>query len=140
VALPDNTTLGRNSQDISVNGARGTQNDYEINGIDANFIAGNSITNVAVPAPQTIQEFKVQISLYDATFGRAAGGNIQVVTRSGTNSFHGAAYEYFRNDALNANNPFLQAPALIARARTLSVEWLSREAAHACTSCGCWNT
>src|SRR4029434_6620715 len=41
--------------------------------------------------------------------GRGAGGNVQAVTRSGSNDFHGAGYEYFRNDALNANNPFLKA-------------------------------
>src|SRR5262249_58617871 len=63
---------------------------------------------LAVPAPESIQEFKAQTSLYDATFGRA-GGNIQVVTMSGANGFHGAAYEYFRNDALNANSPTLKA-------------------------------
>ena len=51
----------------------------------------------------------MQTSLYDATFGRAGGGDIQIVTKSGTNDFHGAAYEYFGNDALNANNPFLKA-------------------------------
>jgi hypothetical protein len=69
----------------------------------------NAAVTVATPAPETIQEFKVQTSLYDATYGRSGGGNIQVVTRSGGNEFHGAAYEYFRNDALNANNPFLKA-------------------------------
>jgi len=70
VALPDNTALGRNSQNVSVNGARVTQNDFEINGIDANKIDTNSATSLAVPAPETIQEFKVQTPLYDATFGR----------------------------------------------------------------------
>src|SRR5437879_130745 len=109
VALPDNSALGRNSQNVSVNGARVTQNDFEINGIDANRIDTNSATSLAVPAPETIQEFKVQTSLYDATFGRGGGGNVQAVTRSGTNDFHGGSYEYFRNDALNANNPFLKA-------------------------------
>ncbi len=109
VALPDNTSLGRNSQNVSVNGARVTQNDFEINGIDANKIDTNSAAMVAVPAPETIQEFKLQTSLYDATFGRGGGGSVQAVTRSGGNNFRGAAYEYFRNDALNANNPFLKA-------------------------------
>src|SRR5438477_479094 len=109
VSLPDNSALGRNSQNVSVNGARVTQNDFEINGIDANRIDTNSATSLAVPAPETIQEFKVQTSLYDATFGRGAGGNVQAVTKSGSNDFHGAVYEYFRNDALNANNPFLKA-------------------------------
>jgi len=109
VDLPDNTALGRNSQAVSVNGARRTQNNFEINGIDANRLDFNTATSVAVPAPETIQEFKVQTSLYDATFGRGAGGSVQAVTRSGSNEFHGAAYEYFRDDAFNANNPFLKA-------------------------------
>jgi hypothetical protein len=108
-ALPDNAAVGRNSQYVSVNGARTTQNNFEINGIDANRLDNNSSGTVAVPAPETIQEFKVQTSLYDATFGRGAGGSVQAVTRSGTNQFHGAVYEYFRNEALNANNPFLKA-------------------------------
>jgi len=112
VSLPDNTALGRNSQNVSVNGARVTQNDFEINGIDANNLTTNAAASVAVPAPESIQEFKVQTSLYAATFGRGGGGNIQAVTRSGTNNFHGAAYEYFRNDALNANSPFLKAAAV----------------------------
>jgi carboxypeptidase family protein/TonB-dependent receptor-like protein len=109
VDLPDNTTLGRNPQNISVNGARTTQNNYQLNGVDANNIRNNNFQRISVPAPETIQEFKVQTSLYDATFGRSAGGNIQAVTRSGANDFHGAAYEYFRNAALNGNNPFFKA-------------------------------
>src|SRR5688572_21437966 len=109
VSLPDNTGLGRNSQNVSVNGARVTQNDFEINGIDANNLATNAAALVAVPAPESIQEFKVQTSLYAAAFGRGGGGNVQTLTKSGSNKFHGAAYEYFRHDALNANNPFLKA-------------------------------
>jgi len=109
VSLPDNSALGRNSQNVSVNGARVTQNDFEINGIDANNLATNAAASVAVPAPESILEFKVQTSLYPATFGRGAGGSIQAVTKSGSNDLHGAAYEYFQNDALNANNPFLKA-------------------------------
>lgn len=109
VALPDHTALGRNSQNVSVNGARVTQNDFQLNGVDANYIANNAAAFWAVPAPETIHEFTVQTSLYDASFGRGAGGSIQAVTRSGGSAFHGAGYEYFRHDALNANNPFLKA-------------------------------
>ena len=108
VALPDHTALGRNSQNVSVNGSRVTQNDFELNGVDANNLATNAASLLAVPAPETIHEFKMQTSLYDASFGRAGGGNLQAVTKSGTNDFHGAVYEYFLNDALNANNPFLK--------------------------------
>jgi hypothetical protein len=109
VTLADNTASGRNSQNVSVNGARVTQNDFELNGVDANYIANNAAAFWAVPAPETIHEFTVQTSLYDASFGRGAGGSIQAVTRSGGNDFHGAGYEYFRDDGLNANNPFLKA-------------------------------
>ena len=107
--LADSTFLGRNTQTISVNGARVTQNSFQLNGIDATTMGTAGSILVAVPAPETVQEFKVQTSLYDAAFGRAGGGNIQMVTRSGSNSPRGAVYEYFRNEALNANNPFLKA-------------------------------
>lgn len=109
VGLADNSGVGRNSQNISVNGARRTQNNFHLNGVDSNTIGTNSALFIAVPAPETIQEFKVQTSLYDATFGRSAGGNVQAVTRSGGNDYHGAVYGYFRIHALNANNPFLNA-------------------------------
>src|SRR5437773_6432388 len=91
VDLPDNTTLGRNPQNISVNGARTTQNNYQLNGVDGNNIRNNNFQGLLLPAPETIQDFKVQASLYDASFGRSGGGNIQAVTRSGANDFHGAA-------------------------------------------------
>ncbi len=107
--LSDNGIIGRNTQNVSVNGARFTQNNLQINGIDANPGIGGRGARLADPAPESIAEFKVQTSLYDATFGRAGGGNIQIVTKSGTNNLHGALYEYFSNDALNANNPFLKA-------------------------------
>jgi hypothetical protein len=107
--LADNTTIGRNTQNVSVNGSRFTQNNFQINGIDANPGIGGLGRRLADPAPESIAEFKVQTSLYDATFGRAGGGNIQIVTKSGTNNPHGSLYEYFSNDGLNANNPFLKA-------------------------------
>jgi len=106
--LPDSTAVGRNTQAISVNGARVTQNFFQINGIDATTMGTNGVILVGVPAPETIEQFKVQTSLYDAHYGRSGGGNIQIVTRSGGNQVHGTAYEYFRNEALDANNPFLE--------------------------------
>ena len=87
-SLLDNTAVGRNSQSITVNGIRPSQNDFRINGADANIIGTFDTDSIAVPAPETIQEFKIQTSLYDATFGRS-GGNIQIVTRSGGNELHG---------------------------------------------------
>jgi hypothetical protein len=107
--LPDSTAVGRNTQAISVNGARVTQNFFQINGVDATTMGTNGVILVGVPAPETIEQFKVQTSLYDASYGRSGGGNIQIVTKSGANQAHGAAYEYFRNEALSANNPFLNA-------------------------------
>jgi hypothetical protein len=109
VALPDNAALGRNSQDPTVDGVRTTQNAAQVNGIDANYILTNSFTNIAVPAPETIMEFKLQTSNYDSGYGRAGGGNIQMVTRSGTNNLNGTLYGYFRDSAHSANNPFLKA-------------------------------
>ena len=113
IGLADNTGVGRNSQNISVNGARRTQNNFQINGVDANTIGTNSALFIAVPAPETIEEFKVQTSLYDATFGRSGGGNVQAVTKGGSNFLHGDAYDYFRVDSLNANNPFLKAAGVV---------------------------
>src|SRR5262249_43238563 len=110
--LPDNTGLGRNTQTISVNGARVTQNSLQLNGIDVTTMGTAGVILVSVPAPESVQEFKVQTSLYDASFGRAGGGNVQMITRSGSNGFHGLAYEYFRNEALNATNPFLKAAGI----------------------------
>ena len=110
--LPDSTAVGRNTQAISVNGARVTQNFFQINGIDATTMGTNGPILVAVPAPETIEEFKVQTSLYDATYGRSGGANIQLVTKSGGNEIHGDVYEYFRNEVLDANNPFLKAAGL----------------------------
>ena len=106
--LPDNTAVGRNSQNISVNGGRVTWNNFQINGVDSNSMGTNSAPSLSIPSPETIEEFKVQTSMYDSTFGRSAGGNVQAVTKSGSNRYHGNVYEYFRNDALNANDPILK--------------------------------
>jgi hypothetical protein len=64
------------------------------------------LTNTPLPSPDTIYEFKVQTSLYDATQGRAGGGNINAILRGGTQNVHGSLYEFFRNDVLNANDFF----------------------------------
>ena len=106
--LTDNTVIGRNTGNVSVNGARLSQNNFQINGIDSNFGFATSL-RVASPAPESIAEFKIQTSLYDASFGRTGGGSVQIVTRGGTNKLSGKIYEYFADDALNANNPFLKA-------------------------------
>jgi hypothetical protein len=108
-SVSNTTELGRGDATISVNGQRTTSNTVRINGVDANSIGTNSTPNIAVPAPDSIQEFVVQTSLYDASFGRNAGGNVEAVTRSGTNDFHGNIYYYLRNRVFNANEPFIKA-------------------------------
>lgn len=110
--VSNTTELGRGDATISVNGQRTTSNSVRINGIDANSIGTNSTPNIAVPATDSLQEFIVQTSLYDAANGRNAGGNVEAVTRSGSNDFHGNAYYFLRNRSLNANDPFLKAAGI----------------------------
>ena len=112
VELPNASALGRGTQDVTANGSKTTSNNIQFNGIDANNLSQNSAANdgeevgVAAPAPDTIQEFKVQTGNYDAGYGRGTGANVDVVSRSGGNRFHGTAWEFLRNDSLNANNFF----------------------------------
>ena len=98
--------LGRGAVTINVNGQRPVNNNYQLEGINANDINLPILDNVPLPNRSTVQEFKTQTSLYDASQGRNGGGNIQVALKSGTNDFHGDAYEFFRNDKLNANDFF----------------------------------
>ena len=111
-SVSNSTDLGRGDAVISVNGQRTTSNSVKINGIDANSIGTNSTPNIAVPATDSLQEFIVQTSLYDASNGRNSGGSIEAVTRGGSNDFHGNAYYFMRNKALNANEPFIKARGL----------------------------
>ena len=107
--VQDSSELGRGNAPIYVNGMRATSNSVIINGIDANSIGTGSTPDLAVPATDSLQEFIVQTSQYDASQGRVAGGVVAAVTKSGTNQFHGNLYEFFRNTALDANNFFLNA-------------------------------
>ncbi len=111
-SVPNSTDLGRGDTAFSVNGQRTTSNSVKINGVDANSIGTNSTPNLAVPSTESLQEFIVQTSLYDASNGRNAGGNVEAVTRSGGNDFHGNAFYFLRNKALNANEPFIKARGL----------------------------
>ncbi len=107
------TELGRGSGGESggnfrTHGAFGRDNNFQMNGLPINDLqsSGSFSGGVAVPNPDTIQEFKVQTGQFDAAYGRNAGANVNVVTKGGGNEFHGNAFEFFRNDALNANNFF----------------------------------
>ncbi len=106
--LTNNNAIGRNSPNVSVNGARVTQNSYQINGVDSTDISLHAFADVAIPAPESVSNVTVATSMYDAA-SRGAGGSVQLVTKNGTNVFHGGVYEYFRNEALNANDANLKA-------------------------------
>jgi Carboxypeptidase regulatory-like domain len=101
------TELGRGDVRIQVNGQREDNNNYLIEGISATDYNVAELTNTPLPNPDVVQEFKVQTSLYDASQGRNGGGNINAILKSGTNTFHGDVYEFFRNTVLDANEYFL---------------------------------
>ncbi len=96
---------------FSVNGGRNTSNNWTIDGAD-NVDRGANLTLYTYPSPDAIAEFKTLRGQYSAQFGRNASGQIDVVTKSGSNQIHGSAYEYVRNDDFDANgyaNDFLGA-------------------------------
>ena len=105
--LNNSTQLGRGDVRMIVNGQREDNNNYSIEGISATDYNVAELTNTPLPNADVIQEFKVQTSLYDASQGRNGGGNINAILKSGTRQYHGDVYEFFRNDALNANDFFL---------------------------------
>ena len=86
---------------VSVNGGRGRSNNFSVNGGDANDQFVNLPT--VQPSPDSIEEFRVLTNTFDAEYGRNSGSVVNVVTKSGTNNFHGNIYEFFRNTKLNAN-------------------------------------
>jgi outer membrane receptor protein involved in Fe transport len=97
-------TTGPNSGGFSVAGGRGDSVTYLLDGGVNNNLLSNLI--VLNPNPDTVAEFRILTSNYTAEYGRNGGGIISVVTKSGTNSIHGSAFEFLRNDALNANTFF----------------------------------
>jgi len=109
------SSVGNGTVDVSANGARQNQNNYSMDGSSiVNYVSGTagqtgSYPGIAIPNPDTIQEFKVQTSQYDASSGRNPGVNVEVVTKGGTNQFHGAAWEFNRNNFFNANDFFYKA-------------------------------
>ncbi|HXJ37806.1 MAG TPA: carboxypeptidase regulatory-like domain-containing protein, partial [Bryobacteraceae bacterium] len=106
---------GRNSVNISANGGRPWDNNVVLNGLNADnpmsqgFDDAPDKTGVPVPSPDAIEEFKVQTGLYDAEFGKQGGGTVNMVTKSGGAQYHGSAFEFFRNTALDANSFFQNA-------------------------------
>ncbi len=92
---------------FSASGARSLDNNFLLDGIDNNSNLPdllNEANYVVMPAPDALQEFKIETGNYDAEFGRATGAIVNATTKSGANAFHGVAYEFFRNQHLNALN------------------------------------
>jgi hypothetical protein len=111
---------GSTPNNPAINGARPANNTYTIDGVGSNDerlavgfagLSNGSNTDLGDSVPnmistEAIQEFRVITSNADATFGRSSGGQINIVTKSGSNTLHGSAYEYLRNDALDARDFF----------------------------------
>jgi hypothetical protein len=111
--VTDSRDLGRGNGGVSgapivSNGVAQSDNNVQMNGVGVNDLQSSGFFSggIPIPNPDTIQEFKVQTGQYDAAYGRNAGANVNLLTKGGSNVFHGAAWEYLRNDALNANTFF----------------------------------
>ena len=92
-----------NAVQIAVNGVRSSSNTYTVDGADTTD-RGANLTVQTYPSVDAIQEFSVLRSLYPAESGRSAGGQVNVITKSGGSAFHGDIYEFWRNEKLNANS------------------------------------
>lgn len=114
VGVANATQFGKGTLDMAVNGNDPGMNNFQMDGVSIDNFAnrGSSddaygiYTGIGIPNPDAIQEFKVQTSTYDASYGRNPGANVNVITKSGTNTWHGTAYEFLRNSDLNANDFF----------------------------------
>ncbi len=98
-----NPTGQANTINISVNGGRSAQNTYTVDGADITD-RGSNITIQAYPSVDSIGEFVVLRSMYPAESGRSGGGQVNVVTKSGGDHFHGSVFEFHRSEKLNAND------------------------------------
>ena len=96
---------------ISINGTRSEQNSFQLDGVTNTDQWDSGIS--FRPSVDSIQEFRIEVSSYAAEFGRGAGGQISVVTKSGTNQLHGNIYAFNRNDALQARNFFDRNPNFV---------------------------
>ncbi|BDC47853.1 hypothetical protein F183_A01690 [Bryobacterales bacterium F-183] len=91
---------------VSVAGSRGDQQQWLLDGVNASNVALEIPQALFNPPVESVEEVRIQQNNYSAEFGNSSGGVVSVTTRSGTNKFHGSAYEFFRNDALDARNFF----------------------------------
>jgi Carboxypeptidase regulatory-like domain len=103
--VKDKGLLG--GSDLSVSGSSVTSNLWTVDGANNNDVGSNR-TILVYPSVDAIDEFKIHRNAYGAEFGQAGGAQVNIVTRSGTNEFHGSAYYFGRRDALDAKNYFLE--------------------------------
>jgi hypothetical protein len=101
--------IAQSNDGIFVHGARSYDNNWQLNGISVSDVQGSASGSggIPVPSPDSLAEFKVQTGLYDAAYGRYAGASASLVTKTGSNSFHGTVFEFVRNELFNANDFFL---------------------------------
>jgi hypothetical protein len=92
--------------DMAVNGNQSNANLWTVDGVN-NMDVGSNATLLVFPSIDSIQEFRVERNSFSAEFGQAQGAVINLITKGGSNQFHGAAFEFFRNDVLNASDFFL---------------------------------
>jgi hypothetical protein len=102
--------IAASNDGIYVHGARSYDNNFQLDGVSVSDVQGSAAGSggIPIPNPDSIQEFKVQTGLYDAGYGRYGGANVSVITRTGSNAFHGTVFEFLRNELLNANDFFLK--------------------------------
>jgi hypothetical protein len=98
--------VGSGTPVLEVAGQRSINNNFVLDGVDANNVGGFSLGNAPVPNPDAVEEFRVSTSMYDASSGHSSGGNINAVIRSGTDHFHGNLFYFNRNTDYNANDFF----------------------------------
>jgi hypothetical protein len=104
VSAPEYLSDTRSGPTMNVNGGRANTNMFTFDG--AYFINPSRNTGMNYPPPDAVQEFRIQTSDFDAQYGYNAGSQISVVSKAGTNAFHGDLWEFLRNDSLDARNFF----------------------------------
>jgi len=108
VTIADNQCVGCTATNFISNGSRNSTADVIIDGVSTSNFEQNSgiLSATYTPSVESVEEFKVQQSNFSAEFGFSGANVVNVVTRSGTNQFHGSLYEFLRNDVLDANDWF----------------------------------
>src|SRR5262245_63354126 len=91
--------------DMAVNGNQSNANLWTVDGVN-NMDVGSNATLLVFPSIDAIQEFRVERNSFSAEFGQAQGAVINLITKGGSNQFHGGAFEFFRNDVLNSRDFF----------------------------------